>query len=85
MAEKEPSQVLYHGTGEKYTESIDEWGLLPKSRLYVHLSKDTETAKKVGMRHGSPVIYEVKAGEMYRGGVKFFCRPMGYGRQNLFQ
>ncbi len=37
--------------------SIDEQGLVPKSRLYVHLSADTETAKRVGMRHGKPVIY----------------------------
>ncbi len=50
-----PPAVLYHGTGEKYTASIDEQGLIPKSRLYVHLSKDIDTAKKVGSRHGEPV------------------------------
>ena len=33
-----PPEKLYHGTGEKYTESIEAAGLIPKSRLYVHLS-----------------------------------------------
>ncbi len=44
--------------------SIDEQGLVPKSRLYVHLSADTETAKRVGMRHGKPVIYQLDAAKM---------------------
>ena len=67
-----PPEILYHGTGEKYTASIDAQGLLPKSRLYVHLSGDTETAKKVGQRYGRPVIYIVKSGEMHRAGIPFF-------------
>ena len=49
--EKTPPAVLYHGTGEKYVSSIDQEGLIPKSRLYVHLSSDVETAKRVGSRH----------------------------------
>jgi putative RNA 2'-phosphotransferase len=56
-----PPDILYHGTGEKYVSSIDKEGLLPKSRLYVHLSKDEETAVNVGKRHGKPVIYKVDA------------------------
>ena len=67
-----PPEILYHGTGEKYTASIDAQGLIPKSRLYVHLSGDLETARKVGSRHGKPVIYIVKAGEMHRAGCPFF-------------
>ncbi|HHV30386.1 RNA 2'-phosphotransferase [Acetivibrio mesophilus] len=47
-----PPEILWHGTGEKYIKSIDVQGLMPKSRLYVHLSKDEETAIKVGARHG---------------------------------
>ena len=49
----EPPEFLYHGTGEKFTASIDKQGLIPKSRLYVHLSPDEETAVKVGRRHGN--------------------------------
>ena len=67
-----PPEILYHGTGEKYTASIDRQGLLPKSRLYVHLSKDQETAVKVGGRHGRPVVYEVLSGEMAREGHIFY-------------
>ena len=67
-----PPEVLYHGTGEKYTGSIDARGLIPKSRLYVHLSHERETAVKVGLRHGKPVIYLVQSGDMNRDGFKFY-------------
>jgi putative RNA 2'-phosphotransferase len=65
-------EILYHGTGEKYVASIDQQGLIPKSRLYVHLSGDEDTAVKVGQRHGKPVVYLVKSGEMYRDGIVFY-------------
>ena len=77
LREAAPPPVLYHGTGEKYTASIDKEGLIPKSRLYVHLSRDTDTAEKVGRRHGRPVIYTVAAGEMHREGYKFFLSKNG--------
>ncbi len=72
LEEKEPPEILYHGTGAKYVSSIDEQGLMPKSRLYVHLSSDEDTAKKVGQRHGKPVIYVVKSGKMFCDGYKFY-------------
>lgn len=72
LPEVEPPEILYHGTGEKYVPSIDAQGLLRRSRLYVHLSADTETARKVGSRHGRPVIYAVKSGEMFRDGLTFY-------------
>lgn len=72
LEEKTPPAVLYHGTGEKYTTSIDAQGLIPKSRLYVHLSSDVETAKKVGSRHGKPVIYTVDCSAMAADGYKFY-------------
>lgn len=74
-----PPQELWHGTGEKYALSIDAQGLIPKSRLYVHLSKDRETAVKVGRRHGKPVLYTIKSGEMYADGYPFFLSKMAYG------
>lgn len=67
-----PPEVLFHGTGEKYVESIDEKGLVPKSRLYVHLSSDIETAVKVGSRHGRPVVYKVLSGKMLQDGYVFY-------------
>ena len=77
LEETEPPEELWHGTGEKYVNSIDAQGLIPKSRLYVHLSKDEDTAVKVGQRHGKPVLYIVKAGEMHREGYKFFLSKNG--------
>ncbi len=72
-----PPDILWHGTGEKYASSIDKQGLIPKSRLYVHLSADTQTAEKVGARHGKPVIYKVLAGKMNADGYEFFLSENG--------
>lgn len=68
----EPPEYLWHGTGQKYTASIDCRGLIPKSRLYVHLSADQGTAVNVGARHGQPVVYRVHSGRMHRDGMVFF-------------
>jgi putative RNA 2'-phosphotransferase len=67
-----PPDVLYHGTGVNYKDSIEAQGLIPKSRLYVHLSGDVETAKKVGQRHGKPIIYTVDAVAMHADGYTFY-------------
>ena len=77
LAELEPPEVLYHGTGEKSVPSIEKQGLRPMSRLYVHLSKDAATARTVGSRHGKPVVYIVLAGEMHRDGYPFFLSANG--------
>ena len=55
----------------------DKESRLPKSRLYVHLSKDVETATKVGSRHGRPIVYEVASGKMRRDGIRFFLSANG--------
>jgi len=72
LEEVTPPEILYHGTGEKYVASIDMQGLIPKSRLYVHLSGDYDTAVKVGQRHGRPVIYRVLSGKMSEAGISFY-------------
>ena len=72
-----PPETLFHGTGEKYTASIDREGLRPKERLYVHLSSDAETAVTVGRRHGQPVAYTVAAGQMARDGYAFYRSANG--------
>lgn len=77
LKEAVPPEILFHGTGEKYVNSINSGGLKPKSRLYVHLSKDADTAVKVGSRHGKPVVYTVYAGEMHRQGYKFYLSENG--------
>lgn len=77
LEEVKPPEYLWHGTGEKYINSIKEIGLVKKSRLYVHLSGDYETAVLVGKRHGKPVVFYVKSGQMYTDGYKFFKSKNG--------
>lgn len=72
LEKKEPPKVLYHGTGSRFVKSIQEQGLLPMERLYVHLSTDVETATNVGKRHGTPVIFKVNAEQMQKDGYDFF-------------
>ncbi len=67
-----PPEFLYHGSGTKYSKSIEQQGLISKSRLYVHLSEDIATANAVGKRHGKPIVYIVKSGEMHREGYTFY-------------
>lgn len=73
----EPPEILYHGTAERFSASIEAKGLLPQYRLYVHLSPDTATAEKVGRRHGKPVIYLVNAGQMRQDGYTFLLSANG--------
>ena len=77
LEEKEPPEFLWHGTGEKFVSGIDTEGLIPKSRLYVHLSKDEDTALQVGARHGKPVLYRVLSGKMYKDGYVFYLSKNG--------
>ena len=72
LEELTPPDVLYHGTGEKYCASIEAQGLIPKSRLYVHLSADYDTAVKVGKRHGKAVVYIIDAARMHTEGYSFY-------------
>ena len=77
LEELTPPDVLYHGTAEKYIGSILKSGLVPKSRLYVHLSRDTETAIKVGKRHGTPVVLAIDAKAMSEDGAVFYISKNG--------
>lgn len=72
-----PPETLWHGTGSRFSASIDAQGLTRQSRLYVHLSTDAQTAQKVGARHGKPVVYRVAAGQMARDGFAFFRSANG--------
>ncbi len=77
LEEKQPPQYLYHGTADRFMDSIMAEGLKPMSRLYVHLSKDEETAVKVGKRHGRPVVLKIKAEKMWKNGIKFYLSQNG--------
>lgn len=77
LEEQEPPEFLYHGTAARFYHSIQEQGLRPMGRLYVHLSKDVETAMNVGKRHGKPVVLKVHSGDMYHDGQKFYLSENG--------
>lgn len=84
-----PPAVLYHGTSQRFLDSIMSEGLLPMGRQIVHLSTDVETAWAVGRRHGGKtVILTVDAERAAREGVTFYrgndstwladCVPVAY-------
>lgn len=77
LKEAVPPDVLYHGTAVKYMPFILRDGLIPKSRLYVHLSNDVETATKVGQRHGSPIVLMINAKKMHEDGYPFYLSENG--------
>lgn len=66
-----PPEFLFHGTPEKFLESIRTTGLNKGERHDVHLSPDAATAAKVGQRRGRPVVLKIWAGEMHRAGHVF--------------
>ena len=72
LTETTPPNTLYHGTSTKALESIYKQGILKGERLYVHLSKDEETALKVGSRHGTPYVLVIDSEQMYKDGIKFY-------------
>jgi putative RNA 2'-phosphotransferase len=72
-----PPHLLYHGTAERFVDSIVEKGLVPGSRQHVHLSLDMETARRVGQRHGKPTVFVVKAHEMFLSGHMFYVSDNG--------
>lgn len=46
-------------------------------RHHVHLSLDIETAIKVGMRHGKPVVFAIDATAMHLSSYTFYCSDNG--------
>jgi putative RNA 2'-phosphotransferase len=72
-----PPDILYHGTAERFIESIKKTGLVKGKRLHVHLLSDRETAINVGERHGNPVILEVDAIAMHKDGHIFYLSENG--------
>jgi putative RNA 2'-phosphotransferase len=77
LEEREPPEALYHGTVGRFLSSILEAGLVRGKRHHVHLSKDVETAHKVGARRGKPVILKVAAGRMNHDGHRFLLSTNG--------
>lgn len=72
-----PPKTLFHGTGIRFLKSIEETGLLPQSRQYVHLSENEKSAKSVGQRHGKPVVLSISASVAHDDGYDFFRAANG--------
>ena len=66
-----PPPVLFHGTAERNLPAIEAEGLGPGRRPAVHRSPDEVTARRVGARHGRPVVLRVDAAGMARDGALF--------------
>lgn len=77
LLQKEPPNILYHGTAKKSLASIKEQGIKKMNRLHVHLSKDVATAAKVGKRHGEPVILILDTQQMVNDGYVFYYSNNG--------
>ena len=69
---QQPPELLYHGTAQANVDSILKNGIEKRSRQHVHLSLDIETATKVGMRHGKPIILTISTGKMFEDGILFY-------------
>ncbi len=72
-----PPDILYHGTIERFLESIFQTGLDKRKRHHVHLSAEVATANMVGKRRGNPVILEINAQEMQEEGFLFYLSKNG--------
>jgi uncharacterized protein (TIGR02452 family) len=72
-----PPATLYHGTVDKFLDSIRAKGLIKGERHHVHLSADTTTASKVGSRRGKAVLLQVRAAAMAEAGHQFFRSANG--------
>jgi putative RNA 2'-phosphotransferase len=77
LVAQQPPDFLYHGTAESNISSILDKGIEKRTRQHVHLSADKETAIKVGMRHGKPVILTIRTGKMYNDGLSFYLSANG--------
>lgn len=72
LDELRPPQYLYHGTSVENINNILNDGIKRMSRLYVHLSDNTNTALQVGKRHGTPILLKINTERMYEDGYKFY-------------
>jgi putative RNA 2'-phosphotransferase len=72
-----PPDELFHGTVERFLETILAEGLRPMERQHVHLSPDVETAQVVGRRRGKPLILRIDAAGMAADGAEFFRADNG--------
>ncbi|WOI21946.1 RNA 2'-phosphotransferase [Nonlabens ulvanivorans] len=67
-----PEVEIYHGTSIENYRGIVKEGIRSKSRQYVHLTDSIEMAKKIGSRHGKPILFEIDAISLIKDGWSFY-------------
>lgn len=77
LESKVPPTVLYHGTAERFIESIRASGLRKGQRQHVHLTESKETAGTVGRRYGKLHLLVVDAERMAGEGIAFYQADNG--------
>ena len=75
----EPPEPLFHGTVERFLDSIRAQGLVRGKRQHVHLSADRETAARVGQRRGRPSCWSSRPGGCTMTGTGFAGRRTAFG------
>jgi len=74
---RQPPEILFHGTAHHALVGIRTRGLQSGTRRHVHLTSDEQAARKVGARHGRPVVLQIRAGGMWREGWRFYLSDNG--------
>ena len=64
-------------TVRRVLKSILASGLRAGNRQHVHLSVNVDTARRVGARHGFPVVLRVDAARMRADGILFYRSDNG--------
>ena len=77
MESPAPPQYLYHGTASRFLPSILKEWLKPMSRQFVHISTDYDTAVMVGKRHGTPVVFVMRAADFVADGHELYRSSNG--------
>ena len=77
LCPRDPPKTLYHGTASRFLSAIRQEGLKPGARNHVHLSAEVATARKVGGRHGRPVVLTLDAAAMAQDDYVFYRSDNG--------
>lgn len=67
-----PPELLYHGTTGNTSFTINQFGLQPMDRFFVHLTSSLDYAASVGTAKGEPFILRVRAMLAFDAGVPFY-------------
>jgi putative RNA 2'-phosphotransferase len=71
LKNERPPMHLFHGTPDRFLDSILREGLKKMKRHAVHLSEEVTTAEVVGKRRGKATVLEIQSARMYIDGIKF--------------